>query len=38
KSSNPKPRYYVTKPTYLFGYLRRFLPSSLLDRILAKGD
>ncbi|MCL1128067.1 SDR family oxidoreductase, partial [Shewanella surugensis] len=37
KSSNPKPRYYVTKPTYLFGYLRRFLPSSLLDRILAKG-
>ncbi|WP_299495310.1 SDR family NAD(P)-dependent oxidoreductase [uncultured Shewanella sp.] len=36
--SNPKPRYYVTKATYIFGYLRRFLSSSMLDRVLSRGD
>lgn len=38
KSANPKPRYYVTKPTYIFGYLRRLVSTRLLDRILARGD
>ena len=31
----PKIRYYVTVPTFLFGYLKRILPSAWLDRILA---
>lgn len=33
---NPKPRYYVTTPTYLFGYLKRFLSTRLMDKILSK--
>ncbi len=32
----PQPRYYVTFPTYLFGFLKRVLSIRLLDRILAK--
>ena len=32
---NPKPRYYVTTPTYLMGFLRRILPTRLLDKIVA---
>ncbi len=32
----PEPRYYVTFPTYLFGFLKRVLSIRLLDRILAK--
>ncbi len=32
--NNPKPRYYVTFPTYLFGSLRRLLSTRLLDKIL----
>jgi len=32
----PKPRYYITKATYLFGYLKRILSSSLMDKILVK--
>ncbi|HMU64218.1 MAG TPA: SDR family oxidoreductase [Nitrosomonas sp.] len=32
----PQPRYYVTLPTYLFGFLKRVLSIRLLDRILAK--
>ncbi|MCF2871856.1 SDR family NAD(P)-dependent oxidoreductase [Octadecabacter sp. G9-8] len=35
--SNPKPRYYVTTPTYLMGFLRRILPTRALDRVLGKG-
>lgn len=31
ESKRPKIRYYVTFPTYLFGYLKRILPTSLLD-------
>ncbi len=33
---NPKPkaRYYVTKPTYAFAFLKRLLPISWLDKIL----
>ena len=34
---NPKPRYYVTTPTYLMGFLRRILTSRGLDRVLGKG-
>lgn len=34
ESNNPKPRYYVTFPTYLFGTLRRVLSTRMLDRIL----
>lgn len=36
ESNKPKPRYYVTFPTYLFGYLKRILPTKTLDRILNK--
>lgn len=34
QAKQPKERYYVTVPTYLFGYLRRVLPTRVLDRIL----
>ena len=37
ESPRPKHRYYVTFPTYLFGFLRRILPSQLLDKMLSKG-
>ena len=36
ESTKPKPRYYVTFPTYLFGYLRRILSSRKLDWLLRK--
>ncbi|ELL0571830.1 SDR family oxidoreductase [Vibrio fluvialis] len=35
---SPKARYYVTQPTYIFGFLRRILPVSLLNKLLAKSD
>ena len=38
ESENPKIRYYVTFPTYLFGYLKRLLPMSWLDVILRKAQ
>ena len=38
QSSNPKPRYYVTFPTYLFAYLKRFLSTGLLDRLLSRSS
>lgn len=31
----PKPRYYVTVPTYLFGALKRILTSRSMDRVLS---
>lgn len=34
ESTRPKPRYYVTVPTYAFGVLKRFLSSRMMDRIL----
>ncbi len=34
ESKQPKPRYYVTFPTYLFGTLRRILPTRWLDKVL----
>ena len=36
ESKNPKPRYYVTFPTYLFGYLKRFFSTRLMDKLLNK--
>lgn len=30
------PRYYITKATYLLGYLKRVLPSATLDKILKR--
>lgn len=36
ESSNPRPRYYVTFPSYLFAYLKRILSARMLDRILSK--
>ena len=36
ESKRPKARYYVTFPTYLFGYLKRLLSVKALDRILEK--
>ena len=32
----PKPRYYITKATYILGYLKRVLSTSMLDRVLLK--
>ncbi|MBT8119531.1 MAG: SDR family oxidoreductase [Gammaproteobacteria bacterium] len=36
ESSKPKPRYYVTFPTYLFGYLKRVLSFRQMDFLLAR--
>lgn len=33
----PKPRYYVTTPTYLMGVARRALPTRTLDWLVSKG-
>ena len=35
-AQKPKPRYYITKATYLLGYLKRILSTSALDKILNK--
>ena len=37
ESKNPRPRYFVTTPTYIMAVLRRILPTRALDWILAKG-
>ena len=36
QSEKPKPRYYITKATYLLGYLKRVLSTSILDKFLLK--
>lgn len=36
ESKKPKPRYYVTFPTYLFGTLKRILSTKLMDKVLKK--
>lgn len=36
ESPRPRPRYHVTFPTYLFGFLRRILGARTLDRILSR--
>lgn len=35
-SPRPKPRYMVTTPTYIANVLRRFAPTSALDRVLGR--
>jgi len=35
-AKHPKPRYYITKATYLLGYLKRILSTTLLDKLLLK--
>ncbi len=35
-SPKPKPRYYITKATYLLAYLKRVLSTSFLDKLLFK--
>jgi NAD(P)-dependent dehydrogenase (short-subunit alcohol dehydrogenase family) len=37
ESNRPKPRYYVTTPTYLMGSARRLLSSRALDWLITKG-
>ena len=36
ESPRPKPRYYVTTPTYVMGTLKRILPTRAMDWILAR--
>ncbi|WP_284165994.1 SDR family NAD(P)-dependent oxidoreductase [Frigidibacter sp. SD6-1] len=36
EARNPRPRYYVTTPTYLMGAARRILPGRALDWVLGK--
>lgn len=36
-SSRPKPRYYVTTPTYLMGVMKRVLPTRALDWMILRG-
>jgi len=31
---HPNPHYYVTKPTYIMGYMKRILPSKFLDKFI----
>ncbi|WP_309497444.1 SDR family NAD(P)-dependent oxidoreductase [Sulfurovum sp.] len=35
-AKKPKPRYYITKATYLLGYIKRILSTSILDKLLSK--
>ena len=35
-SNKPQPRYYITKASYILAFLKRILPTSLMDRILLK--
>ncbi|RMH48155.1 MAG: SDR family NAD(P)-dependent oxidoreductase [Alphaproteobacteria bacterium] len=34
EANRPRPRYYVTVPTYLAGAMRRLFPTRLMDRVL----
>jgi len=34
--NKPKPRYYITKATYILGFLKRILSTAMLDRVLMK--
>lgn len=36
EQSRPKPRYYVTKPTYVMGALKRILSTAMLDRVVRR--
>jgi hypothetical protein len=36
EAKNPRPRYFVTTPTYLMATLRRLLPTWALDWVLSR--
>lgn len=36
ESPRPRARYYVTRPTYIMGFLKRLLPTRALDAILVR--
>jgi NAD(P)-dependent dehydrogenase (short-subunit alcohol dehydrogenase family) len=36
-AQRPKPRYFVTKPTYLMGILKRILSTRMLDAVILRG-
>ncbi len=36
EAARPKPRYYVTTPTYIAGFLRRILPTRALDWVITR--
>lgn len=36
-AAKPKPRYYVTTPTYIMGFLRRILSTRWLDAVILRG-
>lgn len=36
ESKRPQARYYVTFPTYIVGFMKRILPTGLLDKLLRK--
>lgn len=38
KANRPRPRYYVTFPTYLSGFLKRILSTRMMDKLLQKGS
>jgi len=35
-AKNPKPRYYITKATYLLGFFKRIFSTRLLDKVLVR--
>ena len=35
-TENPKPRYYITKATYLLGYIKRIVSTYFMDKLLLK--
>lgn len=37
ESPRPRPRYFVTTPTYIMAVLRRILPTRALDAVLSRG-
>jgi len=37
EAPRPRPRYYVTTPTYIMGMFRRVLPTRALDWLISKG-
>ena len=36
QAKQPRARYYVTKPTYIMGYLKRILSTAMMDKLLIK--
>lgn len=38
ESRHAKPRYYVTQPAYMFGFLKRILPVRIMDWLLIKAS